>query len=47
MYVAGENEEVRRATKRPRIEKRGLRILSMDGGGMKVLTSSCLQGVAT
>ena len=33
---AGENEAVRSATRRPRILGRGLRILAMDGGGMKV-----------
>ena len=33
---AGENEAVRSATHKPRIVGRGLRILSMDGGGMKV-----------
>lgn len=33
---AGENEAVRQAVGRPPISNRGLRILSMDGGGMKV-----------
>ena len=32
---AGQNETVRSATRRPRIVGRGLRILAMDGGGMK------------
>ena len=39
---AGENESVRSATQRPRIVGRGLRILSMDGGGMKVPGQSTL-----
>ena len=33
---AGENEAVRSATQQPSIRGRGLRILAMDGGGMKV-----------
>ena len=33
--VAGENDAVRRAVGRAPISGRGLRILTMDGGGMK------------
>lgn len=36
-FVSGENEAVRQAVGRPAIINRGVRILSMDGGGMKVL----------
>jgi hypothetical protein len=36
LAVLGENEEVRRAVGRPPLSGRGVRILSMDGGGMKV-----------
>ncbi|BDA47659.1 probable calcium-independent phospholipase A2-gamma at C-terminar half [Coccomyxa sp. Obi] len=35
LAILGENEEVRRAIGRPPIVGRGVRILSMDGGGMK------------
>ena len=34
---SGENEAVRLAVGRPPIIDRGVRILSMDGGGMKVM----------
>ena len=33
--MAGENDAVRRAVGRARIQGRGLRVLTMDGGGMK------------
>lgn len=36
LVCAGDNESVRSATQRPRIVGRGVRILAMDGGGMKV-----------
>ncbi len=36
LAILAENEEVRRAVGRPPITGRGIRILSMDGGGMKV-----------
>lgn len=36
---AGENEEVGKAVGRPPIEGRGVRILCMDGGGMKGLST--------
>jgi hypothetical protein len=36
LAILAENEEVRRAVGRPPIVGRGIRILSMDGGGMKV-----------
>lgn len=35
----GENENLRRAIKGRQVGKRGLRILSMDGGGMKGLAT--------
>lgn len=35
----GENEKLRRALKGTNIRKQGLRILSMDGGGMKGLAT--------
>lgn len=34
--VAGQNEQVRIALGQPPIRGRGLRVLAMDGGGMKV-----------
>lgn len=37
IYIAGENEQVRRALREPPIKGRGLRVLAMDGGGMKGL----------
>ncbi|KAK6917317.1 Patatin-like phospholipase domain [Dillenia turbinata] len=37
--ILGENENLRRALKGRPVAKRGLRILSMDGGGMKGLTT--------
>lgn len=37
--MAGENEFLRRAIKGRPIAKRGLRILSMDGGGMRGLAT--------
>ena len=36
LAILGENEEVGRAVGRPSPQGRGVRILSMDGGGMKV-----------
>ncbi len=36
LAILGKNEEVGRAVGRPGPEGRGVRILSMDGGGMKV-----------
>lgn len=50
MPPAGQNEQVRIALGQPPIRGRGLRVLAMDGGGMKVcgtvlsrpLTSQCL-----
>lgn len=36
LAILAENEEVRRAVGRPPVTGRGVRILSMDGGGMKV-----------
>ncbi|KAK9820032.1 hypothetical protein WJX72_005289 [[Myrmecia] bisecta] len=35
LAILGENEEVRRAVAQPPIRGRGIRILAMDGGGMK------------
>ncbi len=35
--AAGENEEVRAALRLPPVTGRGVRVLSMDGGGMKGL----------
>lgn len=39
MQLAGENENLRRAIKGRQVSKQGLRILSMDGGGMKGLAT--------
>ncbi|KAL3519481.1 hypothetical protein ACH5RR_017630 [Cinchona calisaya] len=39
LAILGENEELRRAIGGRQIPKRGLRILSMDGGGMKGLAT--------
>lgn len=39
VLCSGENEAVRIAVGRPSIVDRGVRILSMDGGGMKVQLS--------
>ncbi|KAJ3670425.1 hypothetical protein LUZ60_010749 [Juncus effusus] len=39
LAIFGENENLRRATKARPIGKQGLRILSMDGGGMKGLAT--------
>ena len=36
LAVLGEGEAVRRAVGRPPLAGRGVRVLSMDGGGMKV-----------
>lgn len=37
--ILGENENLRRATRGRQVGKKGLRILSMDGGGMKGLAT--------
>ena len=37
--ISGENEVLRRAIRGRQVPKRGLRILSMDGGGMKGLAT--------
>ncbi|KAJ7946267.1 Patatin [Quillaja saponaria] len=39
LAILGENENLRRAIKGRQVAKQGLRILSMDGGGMKGLTT--------
>ncbi|XP_022723923.1 phospholipase A I-like [Durio zibethinus] len=39
MFFLGENENLRRAIRGRQIPKQGLRILSMDGGGMKGLAT--------
>ncbi|KZV37161.1 hypothetical protein F511_15081 [Dorcoceras hygrometricum] len=39
LAILGENEILRRATKGRQVPKRGLRILAMDGGGMKGLAT--------
>ncbi|KAK8664862.1 hypothetical protein V6N13_084635 [Hibiscus sabdariffa] len=39
LAILGENENLRRATRGRQIPKQGLRILSMDGGGMKGLAT--------
>ncbi|XP_051125036.1 phospholipase A I isoform X2 [Andrographis paniculata] len=39
LAILGENETLRRAIKGRQVPKRGLRILTMDGGGMKGLTT--------
>jgi hypothetical protein len=39
LAVLGEGEAVRRAVGRPPLAGRGVRVLSMDGGGMKVRAS--------
>ncbi|THU46988.1 hypothetical protein C4D60_Mb09t10760 [Musa balbisiana] len=39
LAILGENENLRRAVKRKPVGKQGLRILSMDGGGMKGLAT--------
>jgi hypothetical protein len=38
-FVVGENENLRRAVRGRQVAKQGLRILSMDGGGMKGLAT--------
>lgn len=38
-FVPGENEILRRAIRGRQVPKRGLRILTMDGGGMKGLAT--------
>ena len=43
----GENEEVRKAVGRKAISGRGIRILCMDGGGMKVRSHLDTATVAT
>ncbi|KAL0407272.1 UNVERIFIED_CONTAM: Phospholipase A I [Sesamum latifolium] len=39
LAILGENEVLRRATRGRKVPKRGLRILAMDGGGMKGLAT--------
>ena len=39
LAILGMNEEVSLATRRPLVENRGLRVLSLDGGGMKGLAT--------
>ncbi|KAI4295872.1 hypothetical protein L6164_035870 [Bauhinia variegata] len=39
LAILGENENLRRAVRGRQVAKQGLRILSMDGGGMKGLTA--------
>lgn len=46
-FGTGENEEVRKAVGRKAITNRGIRILCMDGGGMKVRSHPATATVAT
>ncbi|KAK1304371.1 hypothetical protein QJS10_CPB11g01277 [Acorus calamus] len=39
LAILGENENLRRAIRGKQVGKRGLRVLSMDGGGMKGMTT--------
>ncbi len=41
---AGENEAVRRALCAPSLEGRGVRVLALDGGGMKGLALVQVRG---
>ena len=43
VLVTGQNEQVRIALSLPAIRGRGLRVLAMDGGGMKGESPSCQQ----